>query len=470
MALIMFILIECVLGMDSIMTNFTKIGRRLPPPLLAEFYLQMPEIYVIDEMSFINLLPDEHKENYLRMLEDSVLLHERFRAFLQLCYFPKALKEPDIDTLVHSISTETSKDLCAKGGAVENAILQITQGNAKLTEDMLERVRPSILNIVSTFFSKTIPLLNKNPFCQTEIEQFYATIRDAFSQFKLDETICSSLRLKLTEIQHALIINRDEEYVQRIVDTVESSVSNPVYRKILVAFLASVERHHGLRILFRVTDENKFGVNFFPEMNVLSICLRNSIEDGFGNGGTFSLTLPYLFTEPHAVVGKLCKNFTNTYNYAHIHEFGHAIFLLIAPNLSKLKNLDMTHWEQISFAKTLLFPDFDNLNSDASLPPQLRSLFSYNLWDDVKEILQIAGIYFFDNKIIINKLSDLDLAVSIGNPISWTHHGVQDEKILYPKCNFVPDENTLKILFDLHGLNYEDYKQQVLKQTDFIDQ
>jgi hypothetical protein len=65
---------------------------------------------------------------------------------------------------------------------------------------------------------------------------------------------------------------------------------------------------------------------------------------------------------------------------------------------------------------------FDLSSSEiADLPEKLALAAINSIWDDPEEIQNIIGVQMVGDTLFINRLSDLNVSLSLGKSVSWTH-------------------------------------------------
>ena len=106
----------------------------------------------------------------------------------------------------------------------------------------------------------------------------------------------------------------------------------------------------------------------------------------------------------------------------------------------------------------------DLLKQTVKLGAMNRSF--YDIWTNAEEMIQIIGVASAEKYIVVDRNSDLSAFCERNRSIRWGHKSFPAEDVIntnYAMAKMlVPNENEyLRSLFSLHGLDFQEYKQRI---------
>ncbi len=131
---------------------------------------------------------------------------------------------------------------------------------------------------------------------------------------------------------------------------------------------------------------------------------------------------------------------------------------------------DGRHYEDVGVNGIRLTVPF-NLQKNSDLLKQTVKLGAmnrsfYDIWTNAEEMIQIIGVASAGKYIVVDRNSDLSAFCERNRSIRWGHKSFPAEDVIntnYAMAKMlVPNENEyLRSLFSLHGLDFQEYKQRI---------
>lgn len=127
--------------------------------------------------------------------------------------------------------------------------------------------------------------------------------------------------------------------------------------------------------------------------------------------------------------------------------------------LEKIKNM---FDEQFDDAGVLIDKSLENSFLKAFAKAGIKFMGIYDPWTTLEEVRQIIGIISHNGYIYVVNFCDFDFSVKNSNLIRWSHICVKPDE-LNPNnlVNLCPEENFVKLMFALHGFDFDEYVRQL---------
>lgn len=467
---------------DPATHSIMKVARPLKtgtPPTeidLASEGVDLSKIFVMDGESIIRgVIPETQQVSFLEMLANPTLAIAKFNEFLDNSYF---LREND------EVWLKTK----------ETAFLHFLSEKSRLSSDIIDSI--PVISLISR-------MIHSNPhvvYCHDGISSLWK---------KGSEMIIKSLETNFSANTVAMVLNMNtlfpfvqayfnefrisyikerSEYREKLRAVANAAIIEDVkYRESIVSLLAAFESKKITNSEFKaifvnkglgtgITNEHFFVVSLPPLDESVTLPLY---------------TLPSLLKDGKYEDGELSKyEWENQYRHAIYHEFGHIIASLLfnehfgAEERQSLMQLDH---EVSKFWKDLLFGEwFFKANVGRLIDPSTPSekleetkrkiiedakLIQHGLWSNRSEIFQISGLYFHNGLTVVNKLSDLNYAISNTIPFRWWHNILVSEaetdqrdlsRYIVSLLKYSLPEPIVKELFFFHETSYDSYREAVL--------